>query len=760
MIDHNLKARFIDKVQKNSSDFMKELAEISSFDEPSFMGGGIDGFCDEYTTKLDFIFAFLIQVNRICDISFQIPDSSWVKEANICALYYLSKLTLDDSRKLIKKKFFRTLLFSIALNKTIDSSTNIIVNRAILCLYNAWKFKDVNISIADFNNLVDKVFGDERICDFDILLSNIKKVDKGPRKRWLDEFFKNKTGTKILKPPHSTEKRIIFEENLLYECGMLRYDDNQFLEMMNFGQPWPDVKSFKKDELDSIKSFFKDDRVNFLVNLIEHSLFSQMFTITDEDKLIAIFREYTKRPTSLIPEIIYYIFNSFKHFSPETKKSIAKASKDFTNTFDDPNILLKYSEAKFFLGDKAKKCLNDLQDERKRQLLNVKSPHEFLNFLNDDLAFRSLNIKELNKIYKKFDRFTNGNNGIEPSIYISFEKTLREKCLPNPQLENERVREIMLLVMWKWQSKGFRKACSSLMTYKGKEISIPSEEINRFNREILENPMNYFFSSGMLFDERNLCNIFNSTSENPMSLFVSNISLRPDFPKVTTINDITDEEVYRKYQEGSFQRTVFDYFKKIRDKNSFKFRNPFNTYMFYKGFLDRLRIHVPISLGFWISDKELYNSIKKKRRNASLCKFRKIIDYSMISQLFPLLEDEIAKYASHKGIVPLEFLDGDDFAHRLMPSQLLNKLISKAKDYYNGDLEMVGDFIWIYLLMYSDDGFNIRNNIMHGVDYPFNKGTLKLHFSITLLCLAEMIKRNEMFANGEDALFSDIGDKK
>ena len=756
MIEHEIKTQIIDRIKKKSGHFSDLLIEVLKEPEPHCDLNDINKFCDEYVAKINFVFPFLIDVNKYCDISSQIPSGSWLANLNICSLYYLNKLDLETTVGLVDGDFFKLLILSISINRIIGYE-NLIICKPILCLHNSWKHYDLSKLINQYDSLKTSIFKDEKdIPALAIIESNINSLVFGPRAEWISSLFEEKNGLNIL---HNYALKIgcaSYEEDLLYQYSQLRYKEKKFLEMMNFGTPWPDVDSIREDDLKETKAYFGDSRVDFLVDLVGHTLFKSTFSSDDETMLISILSEFIKKPSRLVPDIIYYLFDNFLSYSKATKGIIAKTSKAFTDNIDDVDLIYKYKQIGFLLGEAANRKLSALYEHRKKQLLCSGNSSEFLQRLSDEYAVLGIIEKDLSALHKLFNRFTNGKSGIEASIYVTYEKMLREKLLPREDISNEKVREMMLLAMWKWQKTGFKKAASSLMKFESQKIEIPSKVVEESNKEIVEDPMNFFFRSDMSFYEETIVNSFNMTSNSPTFLFTNNISLRPDFPRSTSIDDLDDDKARLLFKDGTVQKVLFEYFKRVRDENAYKFLNPFHTYSFYKMFLDRIHLSLPISLGFWLGDKELYNKLKKERPRASLCHYKKKKDYGMVTQLFPLLEDEIVKYSASKGIVPLEFTNDSNFAHRLQPQALLSKLIVKAYEFYKGNVGMVGDLIWIYLIMYSEDGMNIRNNVIHGIDYPFSKGTIQFQFSLTLLCTAEMVRINQMVKNDEDGLFLEM----
>jgi len=752
MIEHELKVKLIDRIKKKDAHLAVLLTELSNETAPKCDLNDINKFCYEYVGNCDFILLFLIEVNKFCDVSKQIATDSWLKELNICALYHLKTIDLKNASKQIKGDFFKLLLLSIAVNFAIGFDETIII-RPILRLNNSWKKYDLSKLKIDYDVIKETIFhGIDVVPALSILESNINKKDIGPRSEWLALLFESKTGLNYLKNNALKSYCITYEEDLLYQYSQLRYEDKKFLEMMNFGTPWPDVDSISKDELDKTKLYFNDSRVDFLIDLIGHTLFGNSFTSTDENELISILEDFTNNPCKPVPEIIYYIFDNFNTYSGATKGKIARLSKSFTNIITDVDSIYKYKQIGFLLGDNAMSELNTIYLSHKKQLLHATEASTFLQRLSDEYALSGLIEEDLPKLHKLFNKFTNGKSGIESSIYVSYEKMLREKLLPREDMSNENVRELMLLAMWKWQRTGFKKAASLLMKIESPKYEVPAKIVDDSNKEIVNDPMNYFFRSDMSFSEDTIIKSFESISESPTFLFTNNISLRPDFPRSTNIDDIDDVKARALFNDGTVQKILFEYFKRIRDANAYRLLNPFHTFSFYKSFLNRIHYILPISLGFWVADKELYNKLKKERPKASLMKYKKKKDYGMVTQLFPLLEDEIVKYSAFKGIVPLEFTNNSNFAHRLQPQALLSKLIVKAYEFYNGNIEMVGDLVWIYLIMYSEDGMNIRNNVIHGIDYPFGKSTLQFQFSLTLLCTAEMVRRNQMIKADEDGL--------
>ena len=72
-------------------------------------------------------------------------------------------------------------------------------------------------------------------------------------------------------------------------------------------------------------------------------------------------------------------------------------------------------------------------------------------------------------------------------------------------------------------------------------------------------------------------------------------------------------------------------------------------------------------------------------------------------------------------------------------SGILAEITKKLRD-ITGTIQGCNEFLFVYYVMYSHNGFNIRNDCIHGRQYQDSSG-IALAYRLTVICTYMMLKR-------------------
>lgn len=253
-------------------------------------------------------------------------------------------------------------------------------------------------------------------------------------------------------------------------------------------------------------------------------------------------------------------------------------------------------------------------------------------------------------------------------------------------------------------------------------MKIPSKEIEKYNRSVIENP--FVMSNGcMMAKESQMCEVMKLTSETPIVHMVSHIHLDKVFP-------IKESESIN-YSRHEIDELISDIVKRILEKYGYRMLNILKVDVYVKAIHQRYRQNAMTYVAMFHSEKKLYKLVREQAQY-KLLPFPTQIDVGHVSQLFPLLEMKIRELAYLIGIVPFKE-DEKEFMKYKDPSTLLRIMLKNAYD-ITDSFEGVSDLLFVYNFMYNGTSFNIRNELVHGREY-IEDGGLKFAFKTTLLSI-------------------------
>ena len=103
-----------------------------------------------------------------------------------------------------------------------------------------------------------------------------------------------------------------------------------------------------------------------------------------------------------------------------------------------------------------------------------------------------------------------------------------------------------------------------------------------------------------------------------------------------------------------------------------------------------------------------------------------------------MLENTIRKLGEIFDIVPFQ-AKKESFTRLKDAPSVLSDLIGEVRE-LTGTIQGCNEFLFVYYVMYSENGFNIRNDCIHGRQYQDNNGVAR-GFKLTVICTYMMMKR-------------------
>lgn len=196
--------------------------------------------------------------------------------------------------------------------------------------------------------------------------------------------------------------------------------------------------------------------------------------------------------------------------------------------------------------------------------------------------------------------------------------------------------------------------------------------------------------------------------------------------------------------EGLLQRRA----EVVYAANSYKLPNSVRTSDAMRSLMSGFRLKTEALVSI-MDEQGMYESVAGELSGNVLLPYPSVdLRLGHALQFVPLVENAIRDIGSFCGVVPYReseasFLRGKE--PRTVPTDLLGELYKEADTFEGAD-----DLLFVYFALFSSNGFNIRNELVHGGDYQ-SGGSLRLAFRTMLLCLHMLLaRRNRMMSSTFD----------
>lgn len=184
---------------------------------------------------------------------------------------------------------------------------------------------------------------------------------------------------------------------------------------------------------------------------------------------------------------------------------------------------------------------------------------------------------------------------------------------------------------------------------------------------------------------------------------------------------------------------IIDELMRIYEDNSYKFLNQLSEQNVADGYFERVGQGIQI-ISNMIDIRPVYESLA-----SNLPEPYELLPYpesgatlGHLTQLFPILENLIRMNGEIFSIVPFQ-IEAKNYTRLREVSGVLAEIVSELKT-ITGTIQGCNDFLFVYYVMYSPNGFNIRNDCIHGRQYQGSSGVVDA-FRLTVICTYMMLKR-------------------
>lgn len=364
----------------------------------------------------------------------------------------------------------------------------------------------------------------------------------------------------------------------------------------------------------------------------------------------------------------------------------------------------------------------------KNALASIDSPLDLLSFFKDERNAKGCDQGDIADAIKLLTAFSENVDLLTADLFYSAMMFCID-ALDNPQIDNKWLQEVMIGLRRIWQSSYYAPVLAGMQTI-SYESSIPSGVVDDLNKSFLKSPQSLAHSLILQSDEA-IISTLESLSENVFTLLASKITISEYYPNC--------DHVSIKEDPKSIDFMIAEEVCRVYEENAFRFLNAMKRQDMLDGFYDRLRQGIQMTVGF-IDIRPAYEWIVQNAPEYyCLLPFPEgRLALGHLTQLFPLLENVIRQIGELFAIVPFKE-NKQEFTQLKDVSSVLARLVGEVKA-ITGTIQGCNEFLFTYFVMYSLNGFNVRNDCIHGRQYQDPVSGMDA-FKLTVICLYTMLKR-------------------
>ena len=728
-LDHEIHVKFVDGILEQSQNWQWFIEYI----EDNYNLLDISSYI-EYQNRSNSLIRILsnfINILEICDSNFQFR-TILLQEIYEISKYYVGATERENCAKKVSSEFSKILFLSVWLTKLQNSGNNskyIIDNRFMnqRNFHQALNMQEFDYDKDEIILYLEKI----KLTEFERIKRNIEdnlnRVVYG-----VSESFFERYGDRLFSvncfsfQSFDREIGLTWQEDTLLDMLQISIRNGEIIPIYSNGDSIvPNYKGWTPDLLKQLKNYFNNQISDFVIESVDFLLNRKDPNIKTIASHCNLFLELISKGedyeilTSSTFEILTMLFDEGVMNRIEKTEVIKEFYKNL-HSITSVNLLVRLRSS-FPLHKDQIQSVKDYIENQYKTISDINDIPNLTQYLeNDDIAIH-INQSYYNETKDKFLDLTKDVNDIlVANLFYQAMLFLITVNQTNQIVDKRIVKQDMINLQEDWQKNRYQEQTKNLHEFTN-SIQISTEEVEKYNKSILENPI-IVANSTVLTKVDDLISVVERTSNHSLMYMFSRIEINNIFPiKDTGIN-------FDRHETDNILRKQVE---KIIEKYGYKFINILDADIYVSAVHNTYINNVYFVINLFNKEKELYELLEKII-GVRLIPFNEQISLGHLTQLFPLLEMEIRKLGKLFGIVPFkenvrEFMKFKD------PSSILRELIEDVYEELDG-LESAPDLLFVYHFMYNSNSLNIRNECIHGREY-FEGYMLKFAFKVTMLAL-------------------------
>lgn len=745
--EHEIKVKIIDGVLSHSQEWDWFIEYTEERFDPNTEVRFFDDALLVYR-ELHPIFDFLCHIRKITDKQFNIK-TNWLKDLDQLALFYVGTLTLDDV--VVDLEFSKIQLILIYCGKIYGqiSGNKRYFYAEIFKIRNLHLLFNVDL-FADEKETIERLFNNTSVDTrdaYNCYESNIKKEFYPAKKDFIEKHEADFYSADCFSHKQfKAENVATWEEQELLNMLMVSYSNDRIIPLFSNGdQHTPEYEVWTESLIDHIIDYFDSESVTFIAESIKYALYK---VVPSPKTLNKHFELFCKLSSTISDEDTHKLYCSSLEFIKAffNNKQIKSVSKECLKNFSD--VLNKFLEWECYrilydlknhgalINPKVREQLNLQIQKELNNVDKISNIHELITFIKDKRLRHSIDNNHLTALSSTFDEVIRSSEMLHvTSLFLDYFLFLL-KVKNNKNVNSLFVSQEIIRIRKLWQQEFYAKSVQSMSKITSGSFTIPRDSGENYLHYFLINPYNCLLNSVKLNDGALIgcmCNI----SENPLMSMVSKIMIAEDFPQKPFL------KIDGKHPIDKFYLKEID---RLKNEYGYKLLNQLKSTEFIDGVYEIIKMEMRFKMALINEITSLYDAVQQQNPNCEFVKLEDKVLLAHVTQLFPLLENKIREFGEMCGIVPV--CESEDKCHRLKePDSVLNSIISDA-DKMEVPLSTVADLFFIHFCMYGENGFNIRNDCIHGNGY-WNEEQILFAFKVTLFCLYSIGSRCDAVLENE-----------
>ena len=341
-----------------------------------------------------------------------------------------------------------------------------------------------------------------------------------------------------------------------------------------------------------------------------------------------------------------------------------------------------------------------------------------------------------------FDFLEKGDAGVMVAELFYAAMVFYLDLMGNADVDKAWVKRTVIALRHCWQDTYYSQVTSGMHCF-STGFSVSLEKSDAMNKDFLAAPWAYARSI-MLQSEDHIVATLEDMSKHAFVYMFSKTNISeyfPDHVHVTCKDDVR-----------SIDRMIVEEVKRVYEENAYRFINRIPEQELLDGFFDSLSKGLQIGASV-IRIPPVYDELVKiaPEHYGLLPNPGDEPLMGHLTQLFPLLENAIREVGEFFDIVPFQ-ADKNAFSKLKDVTGVLEELIVNVRE-LTGTVQGCNEFLFVHFVMYSHNGFNIRNDCVHGRRYQ-GPSDVVFAYRLTVMCTYMMLKRLRMLeelALGKDA---------
>lgn len=615
----------------------------------------------------------------------------------------------------------------------------------ILNIHNFFKIFDFKSLGADRDTLLQMVSA-VSIPEFDQAAQTLKDnlecipkfVDEQHVSQLLDEYFDADFFSGKL--CEHFEWCATWEESLICSAFTAMLRDGK-LETL-----WPsDQQFFTEDCLNEAKKSLKDPRAICVIESIQFLKFEGEPSLQSQEILVQlcigrakeVVADYSSgHSLAELKSTAFVIVNKLRlseSLCNEVKGKFFKGMKEAVKDVKDYWGVLFLDSLSLPLCNQQKNVLKEAKFVIKNSLADVKSAQGLLEFLDNQQFSIKCDEADFKAIYELVQEYSISSCFAAAIFYEAMQFFI--KACNNTSVNEDIIKQYIINLRKMWRNKYYQEGFSKAQNFVVNSV-YECDEVKACNVIFDENP---WVLAREIFEYASNC-------EASLHDLFSVYSVSEYYPKKLEV----DYEIYKNNNGKSIDDMIFNDFRKCHVENNDLFEDSKDWKLL--SYVRNLNDAIELFFAF-LEIRPIYKWIESNIPAQYI-----LLPYSEsgptlghLTQLFPILENVIRDIGEKFCIVPFQ-IDSKKYVRLREISAVLYNIISEIES---------GKYCWkdssafklIYYIMYSTNGFNVRNDCIHGRQYQ-NGFDIDRAFRLTLICLYMMLKTPVFLSDNDKELTS------